>query len=330
MEKIVVTGACGFIGFNFAKSLSKQVEIIGIDSLNDAYDPKLKELRLNELKKNENFNFFELNLSNKKILEENIEIFNDVDLILHLGARAGVRQSYLEPNKYIDDNTSATTNLAMLTKNIGIKRFIIASTSSIYGDTGEKFAVENQDELADPPSIYAATKMFGETMVKNILSEEENIVQIPRFFTVYGPYGRPDMSILRFIHWIATKKEVILYGTGEQRRSFTYIDDVVEGLNKLCKFEESGTFNFGSNITWSLNEVISKIEDKLNIKANVTYEERAFRDVDVVLPSLENSKTKLGWEPTTDMNTGLDKTIEWYKKYENKLTDIKFKYDYEK
>ena len=330
MEKIVVTGACGFIGFNFAKSLSKQVEIIGIDSLNDAYDPKLKELRLNELKKNENFNFFELNLSNKKILEENIEIFNDVDLILHLGARAGVRQSYLEPNKYIDDNTSATTNLAMLTKNIGLKRFIIASTSSIYGDTGEKFAVENQDELADPPSIYAATKMFGETMVKNILSEEENIVQIPRFFTVYGPYGRPDMSILRFIHWIATKKEVILYGTGEQRRSFTYIDDVVEGLNKLCKFEESGTFNFGSNITWSLNEVISKIEEKLNIKANVTYEERAFRDVDVVLPSLENSKTKLGWEPTTDMNTGLDKTIEWYKKYENKLTDIKFKYDYEK
>ena len=330
MEKIVITGACGFIGFNFAKSLSKQVEIIGIDSLNDAYDPKLKELRLNELKKNENFNFFELNLSNKKILEENIEIFNDVDLILHLGARAGVRQSYLEPNKYIDDNTSATTNLAMLTKNIGIKRFIIASTSSIYGDTGEKFAVENQDELADPPSIYAATKMFGETMVKNILSEEENIVQIPRFFTVYGPYGRPDMSILRFIHWISTKKEVILYGTGEQRRSFTYIDDVVEGLNKLCKFEGSGTFNFGSNTTWSLNEVINKIEEKLNIEANVTYKERAFRDVDMVLPSLENSKTKLGWEPTTDMNTGLDKTIEWYKKYENELADIKFKYDYEK
>ena len=330
MEKIVITGACGFIGFNFAKSLSKEVEIIGIDSLNDAYDPKLKYLRLNELEKNKNFNFFELNLSNKKFLEENIQLFNDVDLVLHLGARAGVRQSYLEPNKYIDDNTSATTNLAMLTKKTGIKRFIIASTSSIYGDTGEKFAVENQDELTDPPSIYAATKMFGETMVKNILSEEENIVQIPRFFTVYGPYGRPDMSILRFIHWISTKKEVILYGTGEQRRSFTYIDDVVEGLNKLCKFEESGTFNFGSNITWSLNEVISKIEEKLNIKANVTYKERAFRDVDIVLPSLENSKTKLGWEPTTNMNTGLDKTIEWYKKYENDITDIKFKYDYEK
>ncbi len=330
MEKIVITGACGFIGFNFAKSLSKEVEIIGIDSLNDAYDPKLKYLRLNELEKNKNFNFFELNLSNKKFLEENIQLFNDVDLVLHLGARAGVRQSYLEPNKYIDDNTSATTNLAMLTKKTGIKRFIIASTSSIYGDTGEKFAVENQDELTDPPSIYAATKMFGETMVKNILSDREYIIQIPRFFTVYGPYGRPDMSILRFIHWIASKKEVILYGSGEQRRSFTYIDDIVEGLNKLCKFEESGTFNFGSNITWSLNEVISKIEEKLNIKANVTYKERAFRDVDIVLPSLENSKTKLGWEPTTNMNTGLDKTIEWYKKYENDITDIKFKYDYEK
>ena len=330
MEKIVITGACGFIGFNFAKSLSKEVEIIGIDSLNDAYDPKLKYLRLNELKKNKNFNFFELNLSNQNFLNESIQLFDDVDLVLHLGARAGVRQSYLEPNKYIDDNTSATTNLAMLTKKTGIKRFISASTSSIYGDTGEKFAVENQDELTDPPSIYAATKLFGETMVKNILSDEEYIIQIPRFFTVYGPYGRPDMSILRFIHWIASKKEVILYGSGEQRRSFTYIDDIVEGLNKLCKFEESGTFNFGSNITWSLNEVISKIEEKLNIKANVTYKERAFRDVDIVLPSLENSKTKLDWEPTTDINTGLDKTIEWYKKYENDITKIKFKYDYEK
>jgi len=218
----------------------------------------------------------------------------------------------------------------MVSKELGINRFIVASTSSIYGDTGDKFAVENQDELADPPSIYAATKMFGETMLKNILSQTEHTIQIPRFFTVYGPYGRPDMSILRFIHWIARNKEVIIYGSGEQRRSFTYIDDIVEGLNKLCKFEESGTFNFGSNTTWSLNEVINKIEEKLNMKANVTYKDRAFRDVDVVLPSLENSKTKLGWEPTTDMDTGLNKTIEWYTKYENELTDIKFKYDYEK
>ena len=330
MEKIILTGACGFIGFNFAKSLPENIEIIGIDSLNDAYDPKLKYIRLNELKKLNNFNFIELNLSEKNNLENNTKYFKDSDIVLHLGARAGVRQSYLEPSKYIDDNTSATTNLAMVSKELGINRFIVASTSSIYGDTGDKFAVENQDELADPPSIYAATKMFGETMLKNILSETEHTIQIPRFFTVYGPYGRPDMSILRFIHWIARNKEVIIYGSGEQRRSFTYIDDIVEGLNKLCKFEESGTFNFGSNTTWSLNEVINKIEEKLNMKANVTYKERAFRDVDVVLPSLENSKTKLGWEPTTDMDTGLNKTIEWYTKYENELTDIRFKYDYEK
>ena len=330
MEKIVITGACGFIGFNYANSLSQVIEIIGIDSLNDAYDPKLKYMRLNELKKLKNFNFIELNLSKKNDLENNIKYFHDTDMVLHLGARAGVRQSYLEPSKYIEDNTSATTNLAMISKEIGIKRFIVASTSSIYGDTGEKFAVENQDELADPPSIYAATKMFGETMLKNILSEAEYTIQIPRFFTVYGPYGRPDMSILRFIHWISSNKEVILYGSGEQRRSFTYIDDIVEGLNKMCEFEESGTFNFGSNTTWSLNEVISKIEEKLNTKANVIYKDRAFRDVDVVLPSLENSKTKLGWEPATDLESGLDKTIEWYKKYEDELIDIKFKYEYEK
>ena len=148
-----MTGACGFIGFNFAKSLPENIEIIGIDSLNDAYDPKLKYIRLNELKKLNNFNFIELNLSEKNNLENNTKYFKDSDIVLHLGARAGVRQSYLEPSKYIDDNTSATTNLAMVSKELGINRFIVASTSSIYGDTGDKFAVENQDELADPPSI---------------------------------------------------------------------------------------------------------------------------------------------------------------------------------
>ena len=171
MEKIVVTGSCGFIGYNFIKSNSSNFKIIGIDSLNNAYDNKLKELRLTSLNKEPNFTFNHLDLSNEDTLDKESEIFENVSTVLHLGARAGVRQSYLEPSKYIDDNTSATTNLAMVSKELGINRFIVASTSSIYGDTGDKFAVENQDELADPPSIYAATKMFGETMLKNILSD---------------------------------------------------------------------------------------------------------------------------------------------------------------
>ena len=168
---------------------------------------------------------------------ENNDIFINCDAIFHLGARAGVRQSFADPEKYLIDNTLGTANLSSKVKEFEIPRFILASTSSIYGDTGSKLAVENQDELTQPPSVYASTKYFGETLAKNILEKTDTIVQIPRFFTVYGPFGRPDMSILRFIHWIFNDEDLILYGDGNQRRSFTYITDIVDGLSKLLNFQ---------------------------------------------------------------------------------------------
>lgn len=330
MEKIIVTGSCGFIGFNYIKSLDENHEIIGIDSLNNAYDPKLKELRLEQLRKISNFKFLKIDLSEKSEIEKNKKYLEGAKTIVHLGARAGVRQSYLEPEKYIRDNTSATVNLALTAKNLGIKNIILASTSSIYGDTGNNQATENKDELSEPPSIYAATKGFGETLIKSVFSEESELLKIGRFFTVYGPYGRPDMSILRFVHWIATNEEVIIYGDGQQRRSFTYVMDIVDGLNKLKHYNKSDTFNFGSNTTWSLIEIVNKIENYLGKKANLVFKERAFRDVDVVLPNLNNSKDKLDWEPLTNIDEGLKKTIDWYKNNESYLEKIKFKYDYEK
>ena len=330
VEKIIVTGSCGFIGFNYIKSLDENHEIIGIDSLNNAYDPKLKELRLEQLRKISNFKFLKIDLSEKSEIEKNKKYLEGAKTIVHLGARAGVRQSYLEPEKYIRDNTSATVNLALTAKNLGIKNIILASTSSIYGDTGNNQATENKDELSEPPSIYAATKGFGETLIKSVFSEESELLKIGRFFTVYGPYGRPDMSILRFVHWIATNEEVIIYGDGQQRRSFTYVMDIVDGLNKLKHYNKSDTFNFGSNTTWSLIEIVNKIENYLGKKANLVFKERAFRDVDVVLPNLNNSKNKLDWEPLTNIDEGLKKTIDWYKNNESYLEKIKFKYDYEK
>lgn len=330
VEKIIVTGSCGFIGFNYIKSLDENHEIIGIDSLNNAYDPKLKELRLEQLRKISNFKFLKIDLSQQSEIEKNKKYLEGAKTIVHLGARAGVRQSYLEPEKYIRDNTSATVNLALTAKNLGIKNIILASTSSIYGDTGNNQATENKDELSEPPSIYAATKGFGETLIKSVFSEESELLKIGRFFTVYGPYGRPDMSILRFVHWIATNEEVIIYGDGQQRRSFTYVMDIVDGLNRLKQYNKSDTFNFGSNTTWSLIEIVNKIENYLGKKANLVFKERAFRDVDVVLPNLNNSKDKLDWEPLTNIDEGLKKTIDWYKNNESYLEKIKFKYDYEK
>tara|TARA_B100001939_G_scaffold103662_1_gene89630 strand:+ start:4996 stop:5985 length:990 start_codon:yes stop_codon:yes gene_type:complete len=329
VKKIVVTGSCGFIGYNLINFFDENTHIVGIDSMNDAYDNRFKTHRLQNLKKLNNFEFHEINLSETEVIKNNLQIFEGSEKIYHLGARAGVRQSFLEPEDYLMDNTLASTNVSLTVKELGIPELIIASTSSIYGDTGNNLATENTDELQNPPSVYAATKSFGEILSNNILEETETIIKIARFFTVYGPYGRPDMSILRFIHWIASEEEVIIYGDGNQKRSFTFVEDIVNGLSKLSEFERSGTFNFGSNKTYSLNEVINLIEKNLNKEANIINKERAYKDVDIVLPNLKNSKELLGWEPNTNIEDGIKKTVEWYKDNELTLREMKFKYDYE-
>ena len=329
MENILVTGAAGFIGYNLTKNLivNKNTQITGVDSLNNAYDKDLKKLRLKNLEINDNFTFRNINLSNQESFKE-IEGSN-FDCVIHLAARAGVRQSFREPKKYILDNTISTANLAGYIKKEGIPKFLIASTSSIYGDSGESPMKEGVDEKYPPPSVYATSKLSGELMAKTILDGTETCIQIPRFFTVYGPYGRPDMSILRFIHWIFTGTDILLYGDGNQKRSFTYIDDVVSGLITLILSNKSGVFNIGSNKTVSLNEVILLIENEMNIKSKINYQPRAFKDVDVVIPNLNNMKS-LNWSPTTSIDKGISETIKWYLEYAEKLKNIRFKFEYEK
>ena len=329
MKKIIVTGSCGFIGFNLINNLDNNIEVIGLDSLNDAYDSRFKELRLKKLEKQQNFKFHQIDLSNIDTLNKNSNIFENCDAVVHLGVRAGVRQSFQDPEKYLMDNTLGTTNLSLKVKDYEIPQMLIASTSSIYGDTGKQLAVENKNELFNPPSVYASTKSFGETLAKNILGDTKTVIKISRFFTVYGPFGRPDMSMLRFIHWIASDQDVIIYGDGNQRRSFTYITDIVDGVQKLLNYKKDGTFNFGSNQTWSLNEVIKLIEKNLEKKGNIINKERAYKDVDVVLPSLELSKEILNWQPTTNIEDGIKKTVEWYMKYESLIGKLNFKYEYE-
>ena len=329
MKKIIVTGSCGFIGFNLINNLDNNIEVIGLDSLNDAYDSRFKELRLKKLEKQQNFKFHQIDLSNIDTLNKNSNIFENCDAVVHLGARAGVRQSFQDPEKYLMDNTLGTTNLSLKVKDYEIPQMLIASTSSIYGDTGKQLAVENKNELFNPPSVYASTKSFGETLAKNILGDTKTVIKISRFFTVYGPFGRPDMSVLRFIHWIASDQDVIIYGDGNQRRSFTYIADIVDGVQKLLNYKKDGTFNFGSNQTWSLNEIIKLIEKNLEKKGNIINKERAYKDVDVVLPSLELSKEILNWQPTTNIEDGIKKTVEWYMKYESSIGKLNFKYEYE-
>ena len=320
-KNVLVTGCAGFIGFNLSKTLIKENNnVYGIDSLNNAYDKKFKDLRLQILESENNFQFISNDLSDEDSLNE----LGDIDIVYHMGARAGVRQSFNDPLSYIKDNTIATTNVANFCKNNDISKMILASTSSIYGNSGEKEMVEDIDEKINPPSIYASTKLSGETLARTILSSHNTNLIITRFFTVYGPYGRPDMSILRFIHWIMENKEVKIFGDGEQRRSFTYIDDVVDLLLKVQDCDSNETFNVGNNKTSSLNEVVKIIEHFSNKKAQVVNEPRAFRDPDVVLPSLSKSKNILKWEPKTNIEDGIKATIEWYSSFQDKIKDFTY------
>ena len=320
-KKVVVTGCSGFIGFHLSNSLlDSDHKVIGIDSLNNAYDVKLKEKRLEELNKKENFLFLNNNLSEQNSLDEVKK--HELSTFYHLAARAGVRQSFLDPNSYIEDNTLATTNISNFCKEMSVQDLILASTSSIYGDSGENLMVEEKDEKIKPPSVYASTKLSGESLSKIILEDTSTNLIISRFFTVYGPFGRPDMSILRFIHWIINEEKVQVFGDGEQRRSFTYVKDVVDALLKMSGLEKSHTFNVGSNMTVSLNDVIKLIEEYSGKSANIENLERAYKDPDVVRPNLENIKKIIGWEPTTKIEEGVEKTVAWYKKNEGYLKDL--------
>jgi nucleoside-diphosphate-sugar epimerase len=321
----LITGVAGFIGFNLCLNLLKSGhKVVGIDSITNAYDENFKLLRLNTLNEFDNFSFEKIDLSNKSALEilGNYEI--EYDVVYHLAARAGVRQSFLDPLPYITDNITATVNISNFIKKFDLKKFVIASTSSIYGNSGHQLMTENIDEKINPPSIYAATKLSGEAIARNILDDSNTNLIITRFFTVYGPFGRPDMSILRFIHWIANDLDLQVYGDGKQERSFTYIDDVVDLLIKTSKLNSSETINVGNNSTSSLIEVIQLIEKALNKQAKIQYLERAYKDPDVVRPNLENSKNLLNWEPKIGIEEGINKTVEWYIDNKEKISNYKY------
>ena len=327
-KKVLVTGCAGFIGYNFCIKLLKQgSKVYGVDNLNDAYSILLKKARIDNLKENDSFSFLNIDLSDVNSL---FSLEKDFDVVLHLAARAGVRQSFLNPEIYVRDNTLATANISNFVNKSSIKKLIIASTSSIYGSNGENKALEDKDEMESPPSVYAATKIAGENIAKTILEDSNTIISIPRFFTVYGPWGRPDMSILRFIHWIQSGKTVRLYGDGKQRRAFTYIDDVVTALEKFTDQDIHGTFNIGSDSVNTLNKVILLIEKKLDRVANIEYLDRAYQDIDVIIPDLGKTKKKLNWEPSTSLSEGISNTVDWCEENIELLNKIDYLYKGEK
>ena len=320
----LITGAAGFIGAKTAQfALDNGAKIIGIDNMNNYYSPIIKTHRLEELKKHQNFTFIKGDIEDKEILET---IFNSnkIDAVINLAARAGVRFSLKNPFIYASTNYTGSLNLLDLMRDYNVKKYVMASTSSIYA--GSKMPYREDSSVNQPISPYAASKKAAELIAYTYHHQFNIDVSIVRYFTVYGPAGRPDMSVLRFIKWIDEGKPIVLYGDGSQSRDFTYVDDIAIGtLAATIKEVGYEIINLGGGKNpVAINLLISKIENLLSKKAELNQKPFHSADVDSTWADISKAGQLLNWQPTISLDKGLEKTVEWY--YENKswLKDINF------
>ncbi len=322
MKNILLTGAAGFIGWRTGELLLQRgFNVIGIDNMNDYYDVRLKEWRLNQLKRFDNFKFYELDIENLGALEVLFED-NHVDVVLNLAARAGVRYSIVNPHVYLSTNAQGTLNLLEVMKKHNVKKMVLASTSSLYA--GQPMPFKEDLPVNTPISPYAASKKAAEVMAYTYHYLYGIDVTVVRYFTVYGPAGRPDMSIFRFIKWIDEGTPIELYGDGTQSRDFTYVDDIAEGNIKALKNVGYEIINLGGGRNpISLNYIISKIEEFLGKKAKITYKPFHKADLKETWADITKAELILGWKPKISFDEGIKRTIEWYTKNRDWLRDIK-------
>ncbi len=316
-EKILVTGCAGFIGMSLSKKMLEQnYNIIGIDNLNDYYSVELKKERLKTLKKYNSFHYLNVDLLNKSLLEK---IFknNSIDKVVNLAAQAGVRHSLENPNSYIESNVLGFMNILECCRNYGVKGLIYASSSSVYGgNTLVPFSEEHS--VVNPTSIYAATKISNELMSRSYYNLFGLKSTGLRFFTVYGPWGRPDMAYYIFTKKIFENKKIELFNFGNNSRDFTYINDIVQGIISAIKNNyDCEVFNLGNNETVNVTEMIKIIEDKLNLKAKVKLKPMQLGDVKKTYADITKSKRMLDYKPNTKLKSGMEEFINWFCKYYN-------------
>ncbi len=309
-ETILLTGCAGFIGWEAARQLLESGRnVIGVDNLNDYYDVRLKEYRLEDLKKRENFTFHKIDIEDIASLDR---IFGTrrVDAVVNLAARAGVRYSMINPFVYMTTNANGTLNLLELMRKYAVQKMVLASTSSLYA--GQPMPFSEELPVNTPISPYAASKKAAEVMAYSYHHLFGIDVSVVRYFTVYGPAGRPDMSIFRFIRWIDEGSELVLYGDGSQSRDFTYVSDIADGTIKALAPVGFEVINLGNSHPHELREVITLIEAYTEKKANI--KKMAFQKTDMMATWADNGKAQrlLGWEPAVPLDKGLGKTVQWY------------------
>ena len=314
-EKILITGSCGFIGMHLCQNLLEEGNIIfGIDNLNNYYDIKLKKDRLNNLSKFDNFTFLNLNISNLKELNRVFKNFKP-DKVVNLAAQAGVRYSLENPHIYIETNVLGFMNILECCRNNKVSGLIYASSSSVYGGN-QKIPFSVNDRVDKPISIYAATKKTNELMAYSYSHLYDLNTTGLRFFTVYGPWGRPDMAMYIFTEKILKDKNLPIFNNGEMKRDFTYIDDIVYGIkSSIKKNYKCEVFNLGNNKSEKLMDVVSILEKNLFKKAKLKFLKMQPGDVKQTYADINYSKKMLGYNPTTSIVDGIPKFIDWYINY---------------
>jgi UDP-glucuronate 4-epimerase len=321
MEKIIVTGAAGFIGSKVAEMLlENNITVIGIDNLNDYYDIRLKNWRMNSLKKNTLFKFYPVDIENRTDLRE---IFQEhrIEAVINLAARAGVRYSMENPFVYHSTNAGGNLNLLEMCREFKIKKYILASTSSLYA--GQKTPFKEDLPVNHPISPYAATKKAAETMAYTYHYLYGIDVSIVRYFTVYGPAGRPDMSPFRFIKWILEDVPLTIYGDGSQERDFTYLDDIAKGTIKALRPLGYEIINLGNHQPHRLSAMIQLIEKYTGKEAKYQYEEFHKADMKSTWADITKAKELLNWQPQIGLEQGIKRTVQWMQENWDWVKDIK-------
>ena len=309
MKQILVTGVAGFIGSKVAQILiEKGLNVIGIDNLNDQYDVSIKHWRLNGLREKKAFQFIELDIESSELLAPLFEK-ERLDAVIHLAARAGVRDSIEVPHQYMQTNLMGTLNLLECMKTFEVGKLVMASSSSLYA--GQPLPYNESLSVNTPLSPYAVSKKSAELLAHSYHKIHQLDVSILRYFSVYGPMGRPDLVIFRFIKWIIENQPVEIFGDGTQSRDFTFVDDVAMATIAALKPVGYEVFNIGSGRTpTSLNQILSWIEEYTEKKAKIVYKE--FNNADILTSEADISKARrlLGWNPTVAMKDGLHLCIE--------------------
>jgi len=313
--RILITGAAGFIGFHLCRSLLiDEYEIIGLDIINDYYDPELKKSRLEILDNFKNFNFYKVDLTDKLALKE-IFYKEKPHKVVNLAAQAGVRYSIINPYSYLDSNLIGFLNIIEMCRHNELGSLIYASSSSVYGsNTKTPFSVK--DKTDKPIALYGATKKANE-LIANAYSHlyDLNTTGL-RFFTVYGPWGRPDMAMFIFTKKIIEKSPIPVFNNGDMKRDFTYIDDIIAGTRSaIDKNYKCEIFNLGNNKSEELMDVIRIIESELSQKAIIDFQPMQPGDVRESFSDINHTKNKLDFQPKTSIVDGIPKFIDWYKKY---------------